>query len=154
MERCYSCSQENCRNHDCGCSCHWETQPVKQAAPPAPFVFYAVAENVNYRHTRWYQTYGNKKAAGWVDSIGDAKVWSRRGLAQAKCTSLGGAAQLVEFVVTEIRVIDQNEHRRKLEEKKLKKATEQRAGERLRELADAEEALRLAQEKLERLKKG
>jgi hypothetical protein len=118
------------------------------------FRFYAVAENLNYRATRWYQTYAARRTSGWVDAIEDAKVWTKRGPAQSRCTQLGGTASLVEFVVSQVNVIDQADHRRKFQEKRLRKEEEKRLLRATRELEDAELTLRVAQENVVRLKKG
>ena len=137
----------------CLCGCHHPDDVVKSTPPAQPqYTFYAVADRTDLAQTRWYRTYSRGSSSGWVNDINDAKVWIRKGGAQGKCTSLGGNAQLVEFVVTKVNVFDQKERLQKLEEKRKEEAARAQKAQAARELKAAETALRLAQEKLARLK--
>ncbi len=137
-------SYEN--NDFCGCQHGQPEQPN--------FAFYAVADNSNLSVAKWYRTYSSNRNSGWVKDFDDAKIWTKRGPAQGKCTNLGPFTYLVEFLAGDITVVDQrvrieraDAHKRAAElirQQELKK----------RELVLAEKALREAQQKVERLKKG
>lgn len=140
-------------NDFCGCT---------HGAPTAPtFAFYAIADKENIAKARWYRTYSQYKGSGFVDSLDDAKIWTKRSQAQANClrlaqakyTGLGGGAYLVEFVAGKVNVIDQRERLRELAEKKHQRALADAERRAAQELAAAEAALKSAQEKVERLKK-
>lgn len=140
----YSMSNEN--NDWCGC----------EHGKPAPetYTFYAIADNDDLKRARWYRTYSSAHRRGWVDSLGNAKVWAKKGQAQGKCTQLGASARLVEFVATNVVIHDQAARLRELEEKKKLREAAQREQRAKAELEAAHRALMTAQENFERLTKG
>jgi hypothetical protein len=131
-------------NDFCGCT---YGKPAKKA-----YTFYAVASDADLTKARWYRTYSSNKGSGFVNDIDDAKIWMKRSQAQSKCTRLGGSTVMVEFITTEVNTIDQTEHRKRAAEKKRFDEERRRQTQAERELADAERALKIAQEKINRLK--
>lgn len=137
-------SYEN--NDFCGC-----THGAKKVDN---FTFYAVVDNPNLSVAKWYRTYSSNRNSGWVKDFEDAKIWTRRGQAQGKCTNLGPFTYLVVFSAGEIEVVDQRVRVEK-QEAKARAAEALRVQEqKKREFTAALEALRVAQDKVERLKKG
>jgi hypothetical protein len=71
-------------------------------------VFYAIRNEKG----QYWRTYDKYRSPGWKDNLEDAKLWTRIGPAKAKITALshgkGPVPELVEFVVREVRVVDQN----------------------------------------------
>lgn len=118
------------------------------------YTLYAVADDSDLTTTRWYRTYSQSRSSGWVKDFSDAKIWTKKGPAQGKCTSLGAGAKLVEFVATKVNVIDQRERLKQAVEKKRLAEEFRRRSAAEQELATAERALQMAQEKVRSLKKG
>lgn len=133
-------------NDFCGCR--------HGAPPPETYTFYAVANDDDLKKARWYRTYSPSRSSGWVDDLEDAKIWTKKGPAQGKCTSLGPGVFLIEFVAQKVNVIDQRERLKQAAEKKRQEEERRRQSVAERELADAERALQAAQEKVQRLRKG
>ena len=121
--------------------------------PQGPqFTFYAIADKEDLTKARWYRTYSQYKGSGFVDNLDDAKIWTKKGQAQGKCTNLGAGVFLVEFVAGRVNVIDQRERLKQAAEKKRLEEERRRQSAAERELADAERALRAAQDKVNKLK--
>lgn len=133
-------------NDFCGC-----THNAPAVQPPPKFVFYAVANDTDLTNAKWYRTYTKNSNSGWVKDFADAKIWTRRGPAQGKCTNLGPGSQLVEFTSGKIVVIDQRERLRALAAKECVAEQMRQHAKKKQELIRAEAALLAAQENFERL---
>lgn len=131
-------------NDFCGCS---HGAPV-----PEMYTFYAVADNQDLKKARWYRTYSWRKGSGFVDSLDNAKIWTKRRLAQAKCTNLGVGVFLVEFIAGKVNIIDQRECLAQAAEKKRLEEERRRQLAAKRELADAKRALKAVQDKVNKLR--
>ena len=164
MGRCHQCWQDSCSG--CGCSCHVddfrETErenarlrsELAEAHKPAPeplYTLYAVASEDDLTKAKWYCTYSASKSSGWKSSFNDAKIWTRRSAAKAKCTALGPSARLVEFVVTKVNVIDNSDQVKKAAERREQEEYRRQIAERRREIEYAEQELQRAQARLARL---
>lgn len=150
--RCYGCCQENCNfKSNCSCPCHNDERVRPQAIEidcpkPVSYTFYAVADRDDLKTARWYRTYSSRGSSGWVNDLDDAKVWTKRGSAKGKCTSLGGTARIVEFLVNKVNVVDNSEHLKKVAERR-------RLDEENRQKREAQAALAQAQVDFDRAKK-
>jgi len=120
----HSCGRQDAHGGDCDCyesdckhSSRYKPAPVVPPEPAAPLAtFYAVRCNGKY-----YHTYSRAGSTGWRDKVEDGKVWTRKGPAQAMVTKLSSVPvgprlnapqqpsvpELIEFMVTEVRVVDQ-----------------------------------------------
>jgi hypothetical protein len=127
---------------------------MMKPAESATYTLYAVADSHDLAKARWYRTYSQSRSSGWVKDFNDAKIWTKKGPAQGKCTSLGPSVYLVEFVASRVNVIDQRERLRQLAEKKRLEEERRRHSAAERELAEAERALKAAQDKVNKLKGG
>lgn len=128
-------------------------------APPATdepkplATFYAV------RHPdgkQYYRTYSKHHQAGWVDNLEDARLWTREGTARGNITGLSRpnfVPDLIVFVVTEVKVVDQKERIAKAQAEKKRRAEEQRAAEKKWRLEEAERRLAAAQRDVEKLRR-
>lgn len=98
-------------------------------AEPKPVLatFYMVRNSQG----EFYRTYAQGgRRSGWVKELSDGRLWTTKGPAQGKITALANerpmaaVPELVEFVVHEVRVVDQKERvakaRLKRQEEKLR----------------------------------
>lgn len=85
---------------------------------PTLYTFYAIADRPELATAKWYRTYLPTRRRGFVDQLAKAKVWSNGRQAKAKCTQLGPSAQLVEFTVSKVTVIDNAKRAREAAEKR------------------------------------
>jgi hypothetical protein len=110
-------------NDFCGCT-HGAPEPIVPTQEPLA-VFYAVRNDKG----EYYRMYDKNRSTGWKKDLADAKLWTRIGPAKGKITALshgkGPIPELVEFIVREVRVVDQRvrvaEAKRKLEEEEIKR---------------------------------
>jgi len=129
----HSCGRQDDHGGDCDCyesDCKSSSRYVRPVPLPPPVTFYAVRCAGKY-----YHTYSRCNNSGWRDKLEDAKVWTRKGPAQGMVTRLSdqlvhkgpGPApkvELVEFIVAEVRVIDQTT---RVAEARLRKDREEAA---------------------------
>lgn len=154
--QCNTCFSEKCEWDvlDCVCICHkvCDVESQDDTQKEQLHHFYMVADDQDLTKARWYRTYGNRRSSGWVKDKEDARVWTKKGLAQGKCTSLGSGTFLIEFVVTRVNVIDQTARLKAATEKNRLKAltSEQRRKE--WEIKDAEAQLEAVKDRLEALR--
>jgi len=144
----YKCWHRNSmENNDfCGCT-HGRPEPPS-------FTFYAVVNDPDLTIAHWYCTYSQRKNSGWVKDFKDAKIWTRPGPAQGKCTNLGVGAFLVKFAAGHVEVIDQRARLERVAAEKRNKEMLRLQNAEQRRIVEAERALKTAQENLARLKKG
>ena len=123
------------------------------ADEPKPLAtFYAV------RHPdgkQYYRTRLHNQAAGWKPNLEDARLWTKLGTARSNITALsrpGFVPDLVEFVVTEVRVVDQKERVAKAKAERDRKEAERVAAEKKWRLEQAERELAAAQRRVEKLR--
>ena len=159
----HSCGRSDNHGGDCDCyesDCKHSNRFIK---PPVPSVsplatFYAVRSNGKY-----YRTYSRASAAaGWIDKLEDARLWTKQGQAQGKITALSRIAkthkgpghapipELVEFIVTEIRVVDQTDRVAKACQARVLAA--RALAQKQRDLLDAQRDLKRATDHLLRLR--
>lgn len=106
---------------------------------------------------KFYRTNNRGYRAGWVDRLQDAKLWTKPGPAKAKVTVLAGEGdvpELVELVVTEFRVINQDQRVAAARAKKEREEAAQEAQCRQQDLERARTELRRAEERVRQLEKG
>ena len=146
----YCHEQTNTSDEDfrfCGC-----THGAVKEEQHGNYVFYAVADREDLDKAVWYRTYDTNHNAGFVKEFEDARIWLKRGQAQAMCTRLGPNAKLVEFVTTKINVIDQRERLKAAVDKKREEAQKQKLQAQVAAIAQAEEQLAQAWERLRKLR--
>ncbi len=158
--RCYGCFQENCGYVDCKCSCHVgheedvvaRTKPA-ELAPKSLATFYAVRNEKG----QFYRTYSMRGTpAGWENKLEDARLWTRPGGANGIITSLthnpkAPVPDLVEFVVTELKVIDQKQRVVKARQKREEEAAWAEQARKQERLRQAEIDVEQAQARLKKL---
>jgi len=136
-----------------------EDDTVKQAPVPAPppktlATFYAIRSN-----DKFYRTHTPGRSAGWVNVMEEAKLWTKPGPAKAKITALcsvskGNVPELVEFIVTEVRVVDQTARVAAVKVTKAREEAARAVAQRERDLKDAKEKLDKAAARLKKLQEG
>lgn len=150
--QCYErLSNEN--NDFCGCV---HGKPAQE-----PILLYAIRN----QQGQWFKPYTKGSSASWQDDLGFAKIYANESTAAGNITRLvneaernrrgGGpipAPELVEFIVTETRVIDQKERLAKAKKKKLEDDARQEAYLKEVELMNAQEEFDKAQVKLFKLR--
>lgn len=157
MGRCYACCQENCPCHPNDERSHSESQGVElPTTPPAPLAtFYAVRDPSS---GKFYRTYSTHHSSGWIDKLEDARLWTRAGQAKSKITALSNEGkftpELVEFIVTEVKVVDQKERVAQAKVEKARKEAERLAWIKNERLRQAQSEYDKAKDRLEKLKKG
>jgi hypothetical protein len=109
---------------------------------------------------QYYRTGAHSKRAGWVKDIGDAKIWTNISHArsmvtrQASETKAGSAVpELVEFHVTEVKVVDQTSRIQKAKLEKLEREAQRQIKLRKEALDAAQRAFDKAAANLKALKK-
>lgn len=130
-------------NDFCGC---------QHGAPAKPtLVFYAIKNE----HDEWYKTYSSGgRRRGWKKNIVDARIYAGLATARAKVTSLANEfpmqpiPMLVELVVTEQRIVNQEDRVAKSRHEKEKKDAERQLRSREWEIECAQRQLEEAQAKL------
>lgn len=114
--------------------------------------FYAVRCDGKY-----YRTYSQGGRSGWCDSLEDGKVYTRKGPAQGLVTQLSdtnkSTIELVELVVTEVRVIDQSSRLAEAKARKVCEEADRRARAREQEIAKVKDDISRAQARLTALEK-
>jgi hypothetical protein len=126
--------------------------------PPGPVVatFYAVRNEKG----QFYRTYDKNRSSGWKDELEDAKLWTRIGPAKSKITALSNenpklpVPELVEFVVREVKVVDQRARVAVAKEKREREEAERARAHKQQQFVDAQYELARAQARVEKLKKG
>lgn len=106
---------------------------------------------------KFYRTNNRGYPAGWVSKLEDAKLWTKPGPAKAKVTVLAGEGdvpELVELVVTEFRVVNQDQRVAAARAKREREEAVQEAHRRQQELERAQAELRRAEERVRQLQKG
>ena len=162
MGRCFSCCQENCGFHkSCSCSCHREDEQSVAVTLPRELAPLATFYAVRNAKGEFYRTYAQGgRGSGWVKELTDARLWTTIGPAKSKITTLSNqnpkdvVPELIEFIVREIKVVNQNA---RVAEAKVKKQIEienRKKAHAERELQQAQKALVEAQAKINRLTKG
>lgn len=137
-------------NDFCGCRHGEPEQPADEQ-----LVLYAIKNEKG----EWYKTYSTTRSRGWKKTLKEAKIWSRGGQARAKLTALANehpslpAPLLIEFVVTQVRVVDQTERiaQSRLEAQRKRKQYEEELAK--RRLDDAQRRLARAQLDLSQLQR-
>lgn len=118
-------------------------------------VFYAMQNE----YGEYYRT--NKSGSGgarWVKDLKAARLWTTAGQARSKITTYSNenpkavVPELVEFIVTEVRVVDQKARVAASREKKAIEQAAARARIEQWHLARAEEAYQRAKRELEKIK--
>ena len=152
----------DCYEGDCKHSSRYKPPPVPPVPKPVA-TFYAVRSGGQY-----YHSYSRAGSTGWVDKVDkveDASVWTRRGPAQGMVTRLSAlpepprtgpaprlpVPELVEFVVTEVRVIDQASRVAEAQAKKERELAAQKKACHEREVDKARGELARAAERLKKL---
>ena len=158
MGTCWTCQQDNCDDIDvrvargsvqCSCPCH--KPEVKE--PIA--VFYAVRNDKG----EYFKTCSSHSPSRWVKDLSTARIYSTLGTARAKVTALANLkwnankpiADIVEFVVTDVRVIDQKERVAGSQVKKARKEAERQVRLDKWRLEGAQQEFDRAQRELHRL---
>lgn len=126
-----------------------ETEALRQ-------VFYVVRNHQGF----FYKTYSNSStSSGWKKDLAVAKIYSKLSMARATVTRLANrfpkqpVPELVEFHVSEVRVVPQEE---RVAESRLKKQEEDARRNTLyaeRRLKEAESAMQRAQDEAESLRR-
>ena len=165
MARCFSCYVDSCGFlKSCSCTCHRDEKKfdaIVLPKSPEPILLYAVRN----AEGQWFKPYTKGSSASWQDDLGFAKIYANESTAAGSITRLvneaernrrgGGpiaAPELVEFVVTETRVIDQKERLAKVKQKKLEIEARRVADEKQLELINAQKELDKAQAHLNKLR--
>ncbi len=125
------------------------------SAPQILATFYAV------RHPttgKYYRTYGQRRSSGWVDKLEDARLWVKLSGARSKITALANGSnctpELVEFHVTQVLVVNQEERVAKARADRERKEAERQAFFKAERVKQAEAELAAAQKRLEKLRRG
>lgn len=159
----HGCGRQDDHGGDCDCyesDCRSSSRYVQSPPLKPPVTFYAVRCDGKY-----YHTYTRATDSGWRDKLEDSKVWTRKGPAQAMVTRLSdqvvhkgsGPApkvELVEFVVAEVRVIDQTTRVAASKMKKEREEAERLARCKRQELERAEADLARAEARVKKLRDG
>jgi hypothetical protein len=147
----HSCGRQDNHGGECDCyegACKHSSRykvPVEPPKPAKPLATLYAIRCVG----RFYHTYSRAGGKSWVDKLEDAKVWTRRGPAQGMITKLSTkvfhkgpgpapALELVELIVTDVRVIDQAARLAEVQAKKERDEAYQRAERSQQELAEAQ----------------
>lgn len=148
----YQCWERmSLENNDfCGCRHGMPEQPTDEQ-----LILYAIKNEKG----EWYKTYSTTRNRGWKKKLTEAKIWSRAGQARAKLTALANEYPalppplLVEFVVTQVRVVDQTERvaQSRLEAQRKRKQYEEELAK--QRLEDAQRRLARAQLDLSQLQR-
>jgi hypothetical protein len=130
MSMCPACINDDCddedvvegRNTVCDCACH---------APEPPLaIFWAIRNEKG----EYFKTGTSSSSPRWVKDLGLARIYSKLGPARGKVTALANLdwnadnpiADIVEFVVNDVRVIDQKERVAKSQAKKAHKEADRK----------------------------
>ncbi len=117
-------------------------------------IFYAIRN----REGKFFKTYKNSSPAGWVDELAKARIYAKESMARGKVTAYSNThprepvPDIVEFHVTEIRVIDQKSRVAEAKNKKLEEEIQKKKMIAQRQLEEAEKAFNDAKKKLLKLK--
>lgn len=122
---------------------------------PAPLATFYMVRN---EKGEYYRTYAQSRCSGWVKDLKDGRLWTSLGPAKGKITNLANSypklpvPELVEFVVTEVRVVDQTERVAQAKVKKAEEEAKRNAWIKQERLKDAQAEFDRAQAKLNKLK--
>lgn len=117
---------------------------------PEPTFLYAVRQVSN---GQFYKTHTNNRSAGFVETLGEARTWTKRGQARSKATSLGFGVEIVEFVSFTVFVHDQTARLKKLNDQKQQNDLKKRAAHEKWALEQAQRDAERATERLHALEK-
>ena len=128
-----------------------------QPEKPVLATFYMVRNDKG----EYYRTYAQGgRRSGWVKELSDGRLWTTKGPAQGKITALANerpkepVPQLVEFVVHEVKVVDQQDRVAKARLKKQEEKLRNEAYWKKVAVVEAEKELAEAQRRLEKLRRG
>jgi hypothetical protein len=148
----YACWEPGNRYGFCGCAYRHHAAPK-----PVLATFYMVRNDKG----EYYRTYAQGgRRSGWVKELADGRLWTTKGPAQGKITALSNerpnapVPELIEFVVHEVKVVDQKERVAKARLKRQEEKLKNEAYWKKVAVVEAEKELAEAQRKLEKLRRG
>jgi hypothetical protein len=131
MSVCDTCRLDDCATlrRLCHCLCH--DVPEKEAPPLATFWAIMRGEGPFTEQSQYFKASTSSRGPSWVKDLGTARIYSKLSHAKAKVTALANAPWnagkpipvIVEFVVNDVRVIDQKERVAEVQAKKAREAS-------------------------------